>query len=541
MKSKFFLFLILTLQTGVSFSKVKKTNKPKLIIGLVVDQMRADFLTRFAYQYGADGFLKLMQQGHVCSHAMINYLPSYTAPGHTCIYTGTVPAIHGIASNDWFQKETLKPMYCTYDPSVHNIGGTRRAGTMSPRNLWTTTITDELRLASNFKSKVIAISVKDRASILPGGHTANAAYWMDDSMGVFMSSNFYAQQLPAWVDSFNRQDYAGAYMAKNWDLVYPKEKYLQSTADNNTYEGKFPNEVGTAFPHQLATLRRADIKKTPYGNDMVFDFAKATIENEHLGQDSETDFLALSFSSTDYVGHMYGPNSLEIEDTYVRFDKRLASFMQYLDETIGPDEYTLFLTADHGVAHNPSFLQDQKIPAGFFVDSVYKKKLNEQLKKQFNIQDAIFSISENYIWLHDSLIKNKQLNRQEIINEIIQECSSWPEVHFALDMKNIQAAVLPSQIKEMAIHGFVQNRSGDILLLLKPGWIDAYALTGTTHGTWNPYDTHIPLIWYGKGIQTGETIRQVHMTDIAATIASLLQIQMPNGCIGVPIPEVISR
>lgn len=535
-----YILLILFFTSHIAFSqKNKQISKPKLVVGIVLDQMRPDYLSKFQQRLGHGGFMELTQNGHVCENTFINYLPSYTAPGHTCIYTGSVPTLHGIASNDWIDKKTGKGVYCTSDEKVKAVGGTEKAGKMSPRNLWASTITDELRLSSNFKSKVIGVSIKDRASILPAGHTANAAYWMDDSMGVFMTSTFYANELPTWVKNFNEKNYAKRFMDQDWNTLYPVNTYTESSIDNNAYEGKFLNETTTSFPHKTSNLKLTEIKKTPYGNDILAEFAKETIVQEKMGMSNETDFLTLSFSSTDYIGHMYGPNSIEIEDTYLRMDKTIEDFISFLNEKIGEGNYTIFLTADHGVAHNPQFMLDHKMPSGFFYGSTYKTVLNAHLANKFNASALVKDIAENYIWLNDSLLSAKSVDRQEVVNAILKYVKNTDEILYAIDMQQLEHAVIPSVIKEMAINGYVEKRSGDILLLLNPSWLDAYSKTGTTHGTWNPYDTHIPMIWYGWGIKKGVTYREVHMTDIAATLASLLHIQMPNACIGKAIPEVI--
>jgi predicted AlkP superfamily pyrophosphatase or phosphodiesterase len=532
-------FLLVLSFTSISAQNSKGVERPKLVVGVVLDQMRPDYLYRFYNRLSARGFKRLMHEGNVCENTFINYLPSYTGPGHACIYTGTVPSLHGIASNDWIDRESGANIYCTADLEANHIGGTVKAGRMSPKNLWSSTITDELRLATHFKSKVIAISVKDRGAILPGGHTANASYWMDDSNAVFMSSDFYMKELPTWVQVFNDRKLAKTYMQSNWNPLFPINSYSESTVDDNLYEGKFTGETTTKFPHLTANLPLNDIKKTPYGNDIIFDFTKEAILQEKLGQGAATDFLAVSFSSTDYIGHAYGPNSVEIEDCYLRMDKTLEQLMDFLDAEVGDNQYTLFLTADHGVAQVPLFLKDHKIPAGLYFTSSLKTELNAMLQQKFSKQNIVKDISENFIWINDSVVNAYNLDKHLISQEIIRQIKFKKEIHYAVDMHEIVGSNLPSKIKDMAINGFVQKRSGDILLLLNPGWLDAYAKTGTTHGTWNPYDTHIPLIWYGWGIQKGITRREVYMTDIAATLATLLHIQMPNACIGKTIEDVL--
>ncbi len=534
-----FLFMALFMCYVQLFAQKKQFDKPKLVVGVVIDQMRTDYLYRYAHHYGDKGFKRLMNQGFNCENTFINYLPSYTAPGHACIYTGSVPSLHGIASNDWIDKLSGDNIYCTQDNKVSAVGGTQRAGKMSPGNLWANTIGDELKLAANFRSKVFAISVKDRAAILPGGHAANAAYWMDDSDGVFMSSTYYMKELPGWVTSFNNSNLPQKYMQQNWSLLRPVDSYTQYVSDNNSYEGKFSGEMNTTFPHRLSQLRLADIKKTPYGNDILLDFAKELIAKEKLGQSSETDMLCVSFSSTDYIGHMYGPNSLELEDTYARMDKTIADLLTYLDEVVGKGAYTLFLSSDHGVAHNPAFLLDHKMPGGFFFGKEITPQLNKHLEQKYKHPNLVRAISENYVWLKHSVIDSMDIDKEDVKKDIISYLQIRPEVHYAVDMEDMDDALIPKILHEKSINGYVHGRSGDILLLLKPGWLDAYSKTGTTHGTWNPYDTRIPLLWYGWGVKKGISYRLVRMTDIAATLSSLLHIQMPNACIGEPIIEVL--
>lgn len=533
------IFLVFSVCSLNAQKKNAPVERPKLVVGLVIDQMRYDFLYRYQEHYGSEGFNRLLRDGHSCENMMINYLPSFTGPGHACIYTGSVPAIHGIAGNDWLDRITGNQVYCTEDVSVLAVGGTQRAGKMSPKNLLATTITDELRLATNFASRTVAVSVKDRGAILPGGHTANAAYWLDDSNGVFMSSTFYCKALPAWVQQFNAGQPAKGYLSKDWNTLYPVEAYTSSTADTNQYEGKFTGEQHSGFPHKTNQFRLADIRKTPYGNSLVLDFARAAIEQEQLGKQEQTDFLCVSLSSTDYVGHQFGPNSIETEDTYLRLDRDLASFLDYLDGAVGAGNYTLFLTADHGVAHNPQFLKDRKIPAGYFYGNKLATELNTFLRERYGSDRLIREVGDNHIWLNHGLIDSMKLDEAQIRKQLIQTLAYHAEIMYATDMNASFPGAMPEPLSTMARNGYNSRRSGDILLLLNPGWLDAYATTGTTHGTWNPYDTHIPMIWYGWGIKKGRTRRETAMTDIAATIATLLHIQMPNGCIGHCIPEVL--
>src|SRR6478672_1251909 len=367
----------------ISFTTQAQTlSRPKLVVGLVVDQMRWDYLYRFYNRYNTGGFKRLLSEGFSCENTFIPYLPTHTAPGHSCIYTGSVPAFHGIMGNSWYDKAQKKVVYCTDDTSVHTIGSNSTAGEMSPSNMWANTVTDQLRLATNFKSKTIAIALKDRASILPGGHLSNASYWFDNASGGWISSSYYMKDLPTWVKAFNAKKTPDVYLKQNWNTLYPIASYDQSTTDSNRYENKLGTEDIT-FPHNTATIvanRYESFRTTPFGNTYTLDMAREAIKAEQLGKRGVTDFLALSLSSTDYIGHSFGPNSIEVEDTYLRLDKDLSACFQYLDATFGKGQYLLFLTADHGVAHNPSFLRDNKVEPESFDESALRIPLNDSLQ-----------------------------------------------------------------------------------------------------------------------------------------------------------------
>ena len=380
-----------TLFLFVSHTVYSQPSRPKLVVGLVIDQMRWDYLYRYNELYGANGFKRLLNQGFSCENTLLPYVPAYTAVGHTCIYTGSVPAYTGIIGNNWFDKNTGSSVYCTDDATVSTVGSNSNAGKMSPENLWVTTITDELRLSNNFKSKVIGIALKDRGAILPAGHSANAAYWYDDKVGKWITSSYYMNTLPAWVSSFNDKDLPASYMSKDWNTMLPIGRYDLSTADDKPYENPIKGEKTVTFPHQLSAIGMADkyesFKTTPFANSYTFDFAKAAIDNESLGKNTVTDFLAISISSTDYIGHSFGPNSIEIEDTYLRLDKDIADFIQYLDLKVGKGNYLFFLTADHGVAHIPAFLVEHKIPGGSFSENDLSIELNEAIEKGFGLKN----------------------------------------------------------------------------------------------------------------------------------------------------------
>ncbi|MBI1343640.1 MAG: alkaline phosphatase family protein [Terrimonas sp.] len=530
------VFLLISLY---SCSQSPKVSRPKLVVGIVVDQMRWDYLYRFNDRYSAGGFKRLLGDGFTCENTFIPYAQTVTAAGHTCVYTGSVPAIHGIMGNEWYDKSLGRSVYCTEDETVKTIGGSDKADPESPRNLWASTICDELKLATNFRSKVIGIAIKDRGGILPAGHAADAAYWYDTKSGNWVTSTYYREALPAWVTGFNNRKIVDSFYRLNWNTLYPLHSYQQSDRDDAAYEGKFGFEDKPVFPHQLSAMAGKSyslITSTPYGNSMTLDFARKAVENEQMGRDDITDFLAVSISSTDYVGHQFGPNSIEIEDTYLRLDRDLASFFAFLDQKVGKGNYTVFLTADHGVAHNPGFLQEHKIPAQTLTAS--SSSIVKAVEEKFHVKNCILDAANYQFYLNDKAIDSAGADKEKIREFIVQTLNANPDVLIAFDTQKIAEVNLPERVREMFVNGFNTKRGGDIQVVLKPGYFFG-GKTGSTHGSWYPYDAHIPLVWMGWGINKGKSNTEHYMTDIAPTLAALLHIQMPNGAIGRPIPELM--
>ncbi len=518
--------------------------RPKLVVGLVIDQMRWDYLYRYYDRFGKNGFRRIMNGGFNCENTFMNFLPTYTAAGHCGIYTGSVPAINGIIGNTWYDRKTGKQVYCSDDSTVTAVGSLSAAGKMSPVNMWANTITDELRLSNNFQSKVIGVALKDRGGIFPAGHSANAAYWFDDGAGKWISSSYYMKELPAWVNTFNEVQVPSTYFQPEWNTLFPIATYTASTADEKKYEGTIAGEKQTIFPHTFKVKEGEDkylpFRHSPFGNTITFDFAKAAVENEKLGRGEVTDFLAISLSSTDYIGHIFGPNSIETEDTYLRIDKDISSFLQFLDEKVGKGNYTLFLTADHGAAHIPGFLEEHHLPGGTFSISKLVKDLNSEMETRWGLKKTILRFDNYQLYLNLPEIGPSAQRIDSVKTSVKEWLMQQPYVSQVFETGNIQASGLPEPIREMAINGYNAQRGGDLQVLVKPNYFEG-GKTGTTHGVWNPYDSHIPLLWYGWGIKNGKLYRNTYMTDIAATLAALLKIQMPNGCIGKVIPELLQE
>ena len=539
-----FMLIIITTAYGQNNNN-DKISRPKLVVGIVVDQMRWDYIYRYYNEYkSTGGFKKFLGEGFTCDNTFIPYAPTVTAAGHACVYTGSVPSLNGIAGNSWYDRQQNKEVYCADDTSARTVGSaTVETGRMSPRNMFTTTITDELRLATNFKSKVIGIAIKDRGAILPAGHSANAAYWYDSKTGNFVTSSYYMNALPAWVNNFNNRKITDSLYKLNWNLSLPKETYLNySTADEEPYEGKPFGTDQTKFPYNLSKFAGTDYSKiavTPQGNTLTLEMAKAALLGENLGKTDATDFLAISFSSPDYIGHTFGPNSWEQMDDFLKLDEVLGNLFSFLDEQVGKDQYTVFLTADHGVAHNTAFMQQHKLPAGLFNTQTLINDMNVALKANFKADNIILGIDNLQVYLNTQLITDKNMDKDNIKAWIVDYLTKNDAVSQAFDEQSIRSLAINEKQKEMFANGYNQKRSGDIVIVLKSGYMEGSGV-GTTHGLWNPYDSHIPLLWYGWGIQHGKTNHETYMTDISATLAALLHIQMPSGCVGHVIEQVMT-
>lgn len=543
-----FLFITTALnaqtKTTSPASKTSDLKQPKLVVGIVVDQMRHDYIYRYWNKFGNGGFKKLINEGYFYKNAHYNYVPTYTGPGHASIYTGTSPATHGIIANDWFVKETGKMTYCTEDDKVKTVGSESKAGLMSPKNLLVTTVGDELKLATNQSSKVFAISLKDRSSILPAGHSANGAFWFDGSVGKFISSTHYMNQLPDWVNEFNNQQLAKKYLSQGWSTLYPIDTYLESIADKNNYE-QSPNKKDIpVFPYeyskQLDKNNFEIIKATPYGNTITKDIALACLKAEQLGKGKQTDMLCISFSSTDYVGHSYGPRSVEVEDVYLRLDKDLEELLNYLNTTIGKDNYLLFLTADHGACDVPAHLKDLKIPGGYINETELTTTIKSFCQSQYG--DSLVSEYVNQqIFLNESKMAAMKLNKFAVEHTL---------ANYMLSIKGISEAY-PSEVlkyenftdgtfKYLIQKGYNHVRSGNVAVAYNPAWME-YQDKGTTHGASYSYDTHVPVLFYGKGIPKGTSVKKINVVDIAPTISLLLNMSFPNGTTGKPLEEVFGK
>ena len=541
------LFSFICLFICLGNSKISSQNKkPKLVVGIVIDQMRYDYLTRYSDRYGKDGFNRILQNGFSLENAHYNYIPTYTAVGHTSIYTGTTPSEHGIISNNWYDKYQKESIYCVDDNNYKTVGNEGKYGQKSPKRLFTSTITDQLHLAQNMFGKTIGVSIKDRSAILPAGHTANAAYWYDGgNFNTWITSTYYMNELPKWVKDFNGNNNADKYLNTPWETLYDIKTYTSSRVDDNIYEGKLKGQESPTFPKNLKALRSRNgnfdlIKTVPAGNTYTTDFAKAAIIGENLGKSEHTDFLAVSYSSTDYIGHKYGVSAIETEDTYLRLDKDLADLFQFLDQQVGKDNYTLFLTADHAAVHVPAYLQSLKIPAHYLEMTKFRDFVLETTKKYFNSIDLIENVSNYQIFLDKDKVESLGLEVNTVAQKLADEIINFDGIYKAVTARTLQTTHFSSGILNSLQNGYNQKLSGDVLMIPNPATLTG-GRTGTSHGSGYSYDTHVPIIFYGNGIKQGSSSKRYNITDIAPTIANLLNIESPNGTTGVVVDEVLEK
>lgn len=524
----------------------QQENKPKLIVGVVIDQMRSEYLYRFQDNYSENGFKRLMRDGFNVKNTHYNYIPTATGPGHASIYTGTTPENHGIVTNDWYDRTLKKTTYCAEDTNVILVDSDTKQitsvaiGNRSPRNLKTTTITDELKLFSNGRSKVIGVSLKDRGAIFPAGHMADAAYWYNTENGNFVSSTYYLAALPDWLIAFNNTHKADSLLNLTWDTLLPKEKYIYSGEDKAGFEKIYEGRKTSTLPYKLKKLRKKNenfklLAEVPFGNTLVTQLAVSAIRNEKLGQEIETDFLAISYSATDYVGHYFGIRSKELEDTYVRMDLEIATLLKTLDKEVGKDNYTLFLTADHGAGDNPDFLKKARLPGQFYYPLQMKKELNDYLSVAFGESDYIAFMDKTQLYF------NETTTAKELV---IKKAASF--LRTVAGVKTVFTPNLlheaPNQSNEQVLinNSVYLKNSGDILLHFHSGWMEKRPY-GTTHSNLYTSDTHVPLLWYGNKIPKGETVKKHVITQIAPTLSMLLNIPLPNASNSNPIIEIFDN
>ncbi len=517
-------------------------NGPRLVVGIVVDQMRYDYLYRYYDKFGKGGFKRLMNEGFNCRNNHYHYAATYTGPGHAAIYTGSAPALNGIVGNDFYDRNLGRMLYCTEDTTVSTVGNSGSAGKMSPQNLLVTTIGDQLKLATDGHAKVIGIALKDRGAILPAGHAADAAYWFDSKDGNWISSTFYQKDLPQWAADFNAKKRPDQFLSQKWEPTLPLPQYTASTTDDQPFENTMPGETKPVFPHEFATqaggAKYEILRTSPYGDELTKEFALAAIKGEQLGKHLYTDMLAVSFSSPDYVGHAFGTHAVETEDEYIRLDRQLAELFAQLDATVGVNKYLAFLTADHGAADAPGLSQLYKIPAQVKPSGEVTDAIKAALAKAYGPGQFMLAYYNQEIYLDNALLAEKKISMEEAYALIRVTLLKQKGIINVVNFHNLSGSAIPELQMTQLRNVYHPNRSGDFYVVLQAGWFEGRN-KGTTHGTTYAYDTHVPLLFYGWGVSPGQTFRRTHISDIAPTLAAKLGILEPSGNIGTVIEELV--
>lgn len=540
-------FLILSIVTFKSlFFYAQRNDRPKLVVGIVIDQMCYDYLYRFQNHFSAGGFNKFLKQGLNCRNVVYNYVPTYTGPGHASIYTGTTPCNHGIVGNEWYNRQTNNALNCVSDNNSSTIGSISEEGKASPINLKTYTITDQLKMTYP-NAKVVSMSIKDRGAILPGGHLSDGSYWFDYSTGTFITSSFFKKEMPNWVTNFNSKNNAQSY-AKTWDLLLPKEKY--QSVDDSPYEILVGGKTTPTFPYDLLKMSGGKINThyftaSPFANTLLTDFALESISNEKLGLDNQTDMLCISYSTPDIAGHTFGPYSLEIEDMYARLDRELERLLTNLETKFGKDGFVVFLTADHAVVPVPQMLIDKKLPGGYLFLDQYMNELKSVSLSKFNADLIEFETNQN-IYLNLNKIDSLKLNKNDVATFFAEKIKAWPNVKAVFTSEELSNPANDNEWKDMVRSGYEAKRSGEIIFIMEPGFLvkeidSEKAHRGTSHGSSFNYDTHVPLLWYGAQIPSKDVYETYEIIDIAPTLTHILNLQRSGAMTGEPILEVLKK
>ena len=536
-------------------------NKPKLILQITVDQLRGDLPTRYYDRLGEGGFKYLWEKGIVFSNAHHEHANTETIVGHTTLATGAQPSVHGMVGNLWLDREQGQATYNIEDANYKllsqgadidaktEIDPTQRAARSegrSPAAILVSTFGDELKANTAGKAKVFGVSVKDRGAVSMAGH-AGKAFWFSKANGEFVTSNYYFDQYPEWVTSWNSKKVAQQYAGKSWDLLHDKSSYLFGDTDDREWEtdiggfGRvFPHAYGKGDGKYYTTL----LTLSPAGDEIALDFAKTLLVEEKLGEDKVTDYLSVSFSSTDYVGHIFGASSLESEDNILRLDRTLAELFEFVDKQVGLKNTLIVLSADHGGADTPGYLKSLNIPAGYIKpDSWEKEAAITRLKKEFKIHGKLIAqYTHPYLYLSQSVLKNKEINQQALEEAVVKELLMLPGISMAVSSASLQRGNLPDTPLYRAVrNNFYSKRSGDIYLVFEPNWFinDFDGLTvASTHGSpWN-YDTYVPIVFAGAGLNADNVTRKIHTVDIAPTLSAYLGIKAPSGAFGNVLDEL---
>ena len=558
------IFSVLFISLLPGLANAEQQARPKLVLQIVVDQLRGDMPAMVLDRLEPGGFRYLYEQGIVYKNAHHRHANTETVVGHATLATGADPADHGMIGNIWFDNELNRVVYNIEDSRYTLVGEgggvdkkleidptQKLAGTdgRSPSTILTTTFSDELALSTNGKAKIFGVSVKDRGAVTMAGH-AGKAFWFSKSKGEFVTSTYYYQNYPEWVQEWNKKKIPLEYANTSWGLMHDKSTYIYGDFDDMAYETNLPG-YGVVFPHPFGKadgkLFTTLLTASPAGDELCLNFAKALVVKEEMGKDEVTDYLSISFSSTDYVGHIFGPSSLESEDNLIRLDKTLSELFAFIDKQVGLTNTLIVLSADHGAAAVPAQLNEFGIDAQYFVpDSLDKARTIEAIKSKYGVAEELISgFNHPYVYLNNEMLKKHDLDVDEVSRAIAKELVKFNGVAYAVPSIDLVEGKMPdTRLYQQILRNFNPKRSGDIYLVLEPHWFvnDFDGLTvASTHGSPWRYDTFVPIIFVGNGLTAKNIFREVHTVDIALTLAKYLEIKTPSGATGSPLTEVLDK
>jgi predicted AlkP superfamily pyrophosphatase or phosphodiesterase len=521
-------------------------DKPRLVIGIVVEMLKYDQLEKFRDRLGENGIKKLINEGTYFKNASFEYMLTQSAPGYATISTGTEPSIHGITSDFWYQPLRNELIYSTKDNSVNAVGGSFDAGLYSPVNLQASTFSDELKMATSRKAKVFGIGLKENSAILSAGHAADGAFWFDINTGTWMSSTYYMKTLPVWVNDFNAMKFPDTYLNNTWSLFRPVKDYSDCLTDSNSFEAGF-NSVNY-FPYDLKKMSSKGIlnsrndysllRETPFGNSLTTSFAMRLIQNEKLGKDDITDYLTICYTPTDNIGHRFGPSSVEMGDAILRLDDDIKNLLTFLTDSIGKKNILVYFTSAHGISEIPAVLQNNRIPAGYFKQNQALQLLRSYLNAVYGEGNWVKGYSERQVFLNRTLIEDARLSLEDVQKKVARFLVQFTGVAAAYPYSAFEANDFGNGNLKRILNNFNPQRSGDVIVTLNPGWVEKEGDFVTDHNSPYEYDSHVPLIWYGWTVNRSAVTRQVNMIDIAATLSSLCKVPYPNACTGEPMFEL---
>jgi predicted AlkP superfamily pyrophosphatase or phosphodiesterase len=520
--------------------------KPRLVIGIVVEQLRYDQLEKFRNRLGESGIRRLLNEGTYFQNAYFQYLLTQSAPGHATISTGAEPSLHGITSDNWYLPLKNELIYCTKDIEVQPVGGSYESGLHSPVNLQVSTFSDELKMATNKKAKVFAVGMKESSVIFSAGHAADGAYWYDNTTGTWMTSTYYTDSLPGWINDFNALKYSDIYLNNPWNLSRPVQDYSDCVPDSNIYETGFGGL--NYFPYDLKKLSTKGkssskrdyslLRETPFGNSLTTSLAMRLIEKEKLGKDDVTDYLSICYSSTDYIGHRFGPSSFEMADALLRLDQDITYLLNFLNDSLGKRNFLIYVTASHGISEIPGILESNRIPAGYFRQNQALQLLRSYLNAVYGEGDWIKGYSEKQIFLNRTLIEDARIPLEEVQKKVARFLVQISGIASAYPYSAFEANDFGNGNLKKIINNYNPQRSGDVIITLNSGWIEKEDDYVTDHNSPYEYDSHVPLIWYGWSVNRATVSRKVNITDIAATLSLLCKVPYPNACTGEPMFEL---